>query len=301
MAVNPNEDTEFNDILRKHGILPPKPEEPREPSPPPKPTLNETLEGLTISELEELGEEANDAETERMVEHFRQERLKQLKNIQNARFGRVYPIGREDYTREVTEASKVNVDETGRIIPDEEADRDREEEVEEGEDEIMKTMKKKISNLRKGTGVVVFLYKDGIPRSDRAFEHIRILAQRHPHTKFVSIVGDKCIPNLPDARLPMLIIYRNGEVLNQLVAWGGDRERKIEELEAVLILAGAIIPQPQPPKESDRRNSSDEDEDESDDEPSSRMRSSGTRTNRTGRNIRTSAKKDEDSDSDFDL
>ncbi|KAL4244311.1 Thioredoxin-like superfamily protein [Abortiporus biennis] len=260
MAVNPNEDTEFNDILRKHGILPPKPEEPREPSPPLKPTLNETLEGLTISELEELGEEANDAETERMVEHFRQERLKQLKNIQNARFGRVYPIGREDYTREVTEASKVNVDETGRIIPDEEADRDREEE---------------------GTGVVVFLYKDGIPRSDRAFEHIRILAQRHPHTKFVSIVGDK--------------------FLNQLVAWGGDRERKIEELEAVLILAGAIIPQPQPPKESDRRNSSDEDEDESDDEPSSRMRSSGTRTNRTGRNIRTSAKKDEDSDSDFDL
>ena len=69
-----------------------------------------------------------------------------------------------------------------------------------------------------------------IPHSDRAAQQVQILAQRHPHTKFVSIVGDKCIPNLPDARLPMIIIYRKGEVLNQLVAWGADRERKIEGL-----------------------------------------------------------------------
>lgn len=67
-----------------------------------------------------------------------------------------------------------------------------------------------------------------IPRSDRSFEHIRILAQRHPHTKFVSIVGDKCIPNLPDARIPMFLVYRNGDVLNQIVAWGGDRPRQLE-------------------------------------------------------------------------
>ena len=67
-----------------------------------------------------------------------------------------------------------------------------------------------------------------IPHSDRAKELVNALAQRHPHTKFVSIVGDKCIENLPDARLPMFIIYRKGEVLNQLVSWGADRERRIE-------------------------------------------------------------------------
>lgn len=67
-----------------------------------------------------------------------------------------------------------------------------------------------------------------IPHSDRATEQVPVLAQRHPHTKFVSIVGDKCIPNLPDSRLPMFIIYRRGEVLNQLVSWGADRERRIE-------------------------------------------------------------------------
>ena len=45
-----------------------------------------------------------------------------------ARFGQVYPIAREDYTREITDASKVN--EAGDAI-------------------------------ERGTGVVVFLYKDG--------------------------------------------------------------------------------------------------------------------------------------------
>jgi len=95
----------------------------------------------------------------------------------------------------------------------------------------------------------------------------------------------------------MIIIYRKGNVVNQVVAWGADRERKIEELEAVLILAGAIVPQQLAPEQSRRRD--DSDEEDSDDEPSSRMRSAGTRTNRsTGKNIR---KKEEDSDSDFDL
>jgi hypothetical protein len=102
----------------------------------------------------------------------------------------------------------------------------------------------------KGTGVVCFLYKDGwgsfsnsnsdrdqvffcfdknrLPRSDRAFQHIHTLAQRYPRTKFVSIVGNKCIPDLPDARVPMILVYRKGEIKQQLIAWGADRERRLE-------------------------------------------------------------------------
>ncbi|OCH90639.1 thioredoxin-like protein [Obba rivulosa] len=270
MALNPNEDTEFNDALRKHGILPPRPPTPRSPSPPPAPTLEESAEGLTAEELRELGEDADD-DTARMLEAIRRQRIAEMRRIEKAPYGRVYPIGRDDYTREVTEASKINHD--GK--PD-----------------------------GNGTGVVCFLYKDGIPRSDRAFEHVRVLAQRHPHTKFVSIVGDKCIPNLPDTRVPMFIVYRKGEVINQIVAWGADRERILEELEAVLILAGAIVPQQRLPtgEERSRQGGSSEEEEDTDDEPSSRMRSAGTRTNtRVGKNIRGPARKDEDSDSDFDL
>ena len=67
-----------------------------------------------------------------------------------------------------------------------------------------------------------------IPRSDLVKRHVEILAARHPRTKFVSIVGDKCIPNLPDERIPMFLVYRAGELVNQLVSWGKDRERRIE-------------------------------------------------------------------------
>lgn len=265
MAVNPNEDTEFNDALRKHGILPPRIPTPPTPSPPPSPTLDEFLDDFTVSELRELSEDAPDEETERFIAAYREQRLRELKQEQKkAKFGRIYPIGREDYTREVTEASSI----------DEEGDK-------EG----------------KGTGVICFLYKDGIPRSDRTFEHLRILASRYPRTKFVSIVGDKCIPNLPDSRIPMLIIYRKGEIRNQVVAWGADRERRLEELEALLLVAGAIQqPERKPPRTED---DSDEDEDDGYDR-SSKMRSAATSTNaRAPKNVRNS--KDDDSDFEFDL
>ena len=71
------------------------------------------------------------------------------------------------------------------------------------------------------------------------------------------------------------------------------------ELEAVLILAGAIIPQMPPPRK--RRDADDDSDDEPDDDRSSRMRSSVASTNaKTPKNIR--GKQDEDdSDFEFDL
>jgi hypothetical protein len=67
-----------------------------------------------------------------------------------------------------------------------------------------------------------------IPHSDITSRHIQTIAARYPRTKFVSIIGDKCIPNLPDVRIPMLIVYRKGEIRNQVVAWGASRSRTIE-------------------------------------------------------------------------
>ncbi|KAG5339721.1 hypothetical protein C0989_003971 [Termitomyces sp. Mn162] len=270
MAVNPNEDTEFNDILRKHGILPAREPTPPSPSPPPSPTFDDLLNDFTPSELRELSEDARDDETERAIAAYRLQRLAEdRKADKRARFGRVYPIGRDNYTREVTEASNISEDDD-----------------EEGA----------------GTGVVCFLYKDGIPRSDRAFQHIRLLAERYPRTKFVSIVGDKCIPNLPDSRVPMIIVYKKGEIRNQIVAWGADQERRIEELEAILLVTGALHMPERPPGHRRKDNESDDDEDDEDD-PSSRMRSKATSTNgKPQKNIRGGSKsKSDDSDSDFDF
>ncbi|KAH7914065.1 thioredoxin-like protein [Hygrophoropsis aurantiaca] len=271
MAVNPNEDTEFNDALRKYGIIPQKEAPPASPSPPPSPQLEDVLDDFTDKELLELGEDVKDDDLERTINAYRRQRIAEEKKEQKrARFGRVYPIGRDDYTKEVTEASKIN-------------EEDDEEE--------------------RGTGVICFLYKDGIPRSDRTFAHIRTLAERHPRSKFVSIVGNKCIPDLPDSRVPMLIIYRKGEIRNQLIAWGTDKERQLEELEAILILCDAIdLPEHGRARDSREREDLSSDEEE-DDDPSSRMRSAATSTNaRAPKNIRVSAKKkSDDSDFEFDM
>jgi len=87
------------------------------------------LNDLDLAELRELSEDAPDEDTERFIGKYRRRRIADEKEEQRrARFGRVYPIGKEDYTREVTEAS--NLDEDG-------------------------------DNDGKGTGVICFLYKDG--------------------------------------------------------------------------------------------------------------------------------------------
>jgi hypothetical protein len=118
-----------NDALRKYGIIPPKETAPPTPSPPSSPKLHDVLDDLTPEELRELGEEITDDDLDRDIDSYRRQRLAQERLQQKrARFGRVYPIGRDDYTREVTEASKIN---------------------EEGDEE------------EKGTGVICFLYKDG--------------------------------------------------------------------------------------------------------------------------------------------
>lgn len=67
-----------------------------------------------------------------MEEYAAKRREEEKREERLGRFGRVYPIGREDYTREVTDASSIN--------------------EEDDEDE-------------RGTGVVCFLYKDGYVRA----------------------------------------------------------------------------------------------------------------------------------------
>jgi len=270
MAINPDEDTEFNDALRKHGIIPKLPSPPRTPSPPPSPTLDDLLADFSPRELQERADDAKDEEESRIIEAYRQARLEEIRKEQHlARFGEVYPIGRDDYTREVTDASKQDED-----------------------SEDMKGL---------GTGVVCFLYKDGgHAPSAVTFEHMRTLAARHPKTKFVSIVGDKCIPDYPDRNLPTIFIYRKGEITNQQVAWGSTKPRSLDELEALLVLSGGI----------DAADSSfagkglgkegrDEGLDEEEDERP-RNKTKGTHS-LLSKNIRASSSRDSDGDSDFDL
>ncbi|KAI3625742.1 hypothetical protein CBS9595_001103 [Malassezia furfur] len=131
VAVDPNEDTEFHDALRARGIIPER-QPSRSPSPEP-PSAQELKDAArrqaTVEDLDEELEDADEDE-ERILQQLRAQRMKELSALHaQARFGRVYPIARPDYTREVTEASK----EAAPGSPDSAA----------------------------GTGVVCFLYKPG--------------------------------------------------------------------------------------------------------------------------------------------
>lgn len=123
-ALDYNADTEFNDALRKHGIIPEKEAGSRSPSPvlpPASPTLSDL-------DLDDLDLNKDDALSRDVLEKYREERMAKMKvQESNKKFGRVYPIGKVDYKREVTEASNEEL---------------------EGEPEGY------------GTGVVCVLYKD---------------------------------------------------------------------------------------------------------------------------------------------
>ncbi|CAG8524553.1 1279_t:CDS:2 [Diversispora eburnea] len=105
---DPNEDTEWNDILRAKGILPPKPgpteeeifeELDREI----KEKQDKHLEDKTLDELDEL----EDEEDERILLEYRQKRIAEMKaEVSRERFGHVMQISKPDFVREVSEASK---------------------------------------------------------------------------------------------------------------------------------------------------------------------------------------------------
>ncbi|XP_048389254.1 phosducin-like protein 3 [Stegostoma tigrinum] len=199
---DPNADTEWNDILRKKGILPPK-EDPTEAAEEEliqhqKPVVK-TYEDMTLEELEENEDEFNE-EDERAIEMYRQQRLAEWKaNQMKMMFGEILEISGTDYVQEVTKAGK-------------------------------------------DVWVILHLYKQGIPLCALVNQHLSELARMFPKTKFIKAISTTCIPNYPDRNLPTIFVYYDGEIKAQYVGplvFGGMNLTK-DELEWKLSDSGAI-------------------------------------------------------------
>lgn len=68
------------------------------------------------------------------------------------------------------------------------------------------------------------------------------LAGRHPHTKFVKIISTDCIPELPDANLPTVLVYNENKCQKTfagLSVWGG--KRASEECVILTLLQCCIL------------------------------------------------------------
>ncbi|TPP56943.1 Phosducin like 3 [Fasciola gigantica] len=110
--LNATEDTEWNDILRQKGILPPKPVVPVE-EPPSPPDPESILKTLNVDQLEtriELAEDEADEEEIKFLEQYRRKRLAMLQEeASKARYGYVREISKAEWKSEVTEAGDVHV------------------------------------------------------------------------------------------------------------------------------------------------------------------------------------------------
>jgi hypothetical protein len=176
---NPNEDTEWNDILRSKGILPPKKEKEiteEDVINIVEQTVREKQNGekkdmvdMSLDELDEL----EDDEEERVLEEFRRHRIAELKKqAQKDIFGEVIEISGQDFVNQINKAGS-------------------------------------------GIWVVLLLYKQGIQVCALMTEYLNHLARKFPSTKFVKSISTTCIPNYPDSNLPTIFIYYEGDLKHQ--------------------------------------------------------------------------------------
>lgn len=200
---DPNADTEWNDILRKHGVIPEKP-------PSPTPQIEEALlqarelahehrlEGKDLDELAEL----EDEEDEAFLDIYRQKRFNELATLQNTSvYNQVYPIQKPEWSAEVTEESQ------------------------------------------KAWVLVLLTSSSGTnPESRLMIEMWRELAEKFGDIKFCQIQGDLCIEGYPDRNCPTVLVYKDGDVKRQMVTLKdlGGQGTSIGDMEKVLIGLGAM-------------------------------------------------------------
>lgn len=202
---DPNEDTEWNDILRRKGIIPDKEKEVTEDQiiSIVDNTINEKtgraandLENKTLDELDEL----EDEEDEEVLLEYRRKRIAEMKALASkSKYGEVKEILAKDYVQEVNNAG----------------------------DDIW---------------VILHLYKPGIPLCTLINQYLANLARKFPATKFLKSISTICIPNWPDRNLPTIFIYHNGNMIKQIIGAIELRGMKLteEELEWILGQAEAI-------------------------------------------------------------
>eukprot|EP00042_Codosiga_hollandica_P027291 m.134609 g.134609 ORF g.134609 m.134609 type:complete len:235 (-) comp52443_c0_seq1:102-806(-) len=207
--LDPEADTEWNDVLRAKGILPPKQKEAEITEDALVEMAEQAIAKLRAQEsgrknvedmtLEEL-DEWEDDEDEAVLEQYRQMRIAEMKaSAARKRFGQIINISAPEYTLEINQAGS-------------------------------------------GIWVVLLLYKGENMLCRKLQAIFGRLTEKFPHTKFVQSISTNCIPNYPDANLPTVFIYYEGEMKKQFIGagpWGGESVT-VADVEWILGQIGAV-------------------------------------------------------------
>ncbi|KAI3378789.1 hypothetical protein SNEBB_000789 [Seison nebaliae] len=173
------EDTEWNDQLRRFGIIPEKEKGITEEDV--IAIIDETVKKYTKDDkkpeemkLDELNENEDDIDDEIFLK-YKQQRMKELvESNRRKRFGRCIQITASDYKSQVNDA---------------------------GDD----------------VNVVLHLYENGIPICEAINKYFDLLAPKFQETKFIRSIASTCVPNFPPTNLPAIFHYKNGELKKQLI------------------------------------------------------------------------------------
>lgn len=197
------ETTQWEDIQRRLGNLPPAPPKWKPPAYTPEAEQVRDKEWVASAAGEvELREDAEDAfDDDRFLEEYRQKRIRELQEAAaRPRFGTVELIRGSEFVEKVTNAG-----------PD--------------------------------VWVVLHLFKDGHQGCGLLQQCLDELAAKYPSTKFLRIVSTDAIPHYPDANLPTLLLYHDTHCLKHAVGlshFGGAKRITPEQVALVLNTWGPL-------------------------------------------------------------
>lgn len=159
---------------------------------------------LEGKDLDEL-DELEDLEDEDFLNSYRQQRMQELQSLQKTSIhGTVYPLTKPEYSREVTEASKKDG----------------------------------------GTPVFVHLTSaTGNNVESRVLSDLwRQAAADYGEIKFCEMRADQAIEGYPERNCPTILVYRNGDIVKQIVTLAliGGVKMSLLELDALLVETGAL-------------------------------------------------------------
>jgi hypothetical protein len=123
--------------------------------------------------------------------------------------------------------------------------------------EMSKTEYKQESSSEKY--VIILLYNNSNINSNLIERELKRLAVLYKESKIIKIKADMCIENYPDKNVPTLIIYKDGDVLKNVIALTG---KDVAGLEEFLLMLGALHGYKQEVDDyDDLKNAKDEDTD----------------------------------------
>ena len=181
--------TEWDDIQRRFGNLPPLEQEQPEDSiaeaaAPAGPVVGAVQLQPVVAALENQEQEEKQDEDERQTQHdsddgeddaLRQIRERRLEEIKRGgRFGTIEPLAVADFVSQVNKAGE-------------------------------------------GVAVVVLLVKPRHYASAYMLTLLEKLAKKFADVKFLQILYSDCIPGYPEKNLPTLLVYRDDDLLQQFV------------------------------------------------------------------------------------